>query len=153
MCNGDCKGRYTYISDNGCSVIDYFLLSSNFFALLNECCSLDIMENIDSYHLPVKLSIGFQDENESKNCGLNNGKCMNIEKMVWNPTNENIYKASLDSLEVQNKLDTAISLISSDVDKALKMFNECIKDASVCMRKKCLRVVVEKNKNGLIFNV
>ena len=68
---------------------------------------------------------------------------MNIEKMVWNPTNENIYKASLDSLEVQNKLDTAISLISSDVDK----------DASVCMRKKCLRVVVEKNKNGLIFNV
>jgi hypothetical protein len=34
VCNGDLEGRYTYISDSGNSVNDYFITSANFLDLL-----------------------------------------------------------------------------------------------------------------------
>jgi hypothetical protein len=53
VCNGDLKGHYTYISDTGCSVNDYFLASSDLFHSLRKRITLNVIERIESDHLPV----------------------------------------------------------------------------------------------------
>ena len=38
VCNGDHLGCYTYISDTGNSVNDYFMVTDDLFALVQRCC-------------------------------------------------------------------------------------------------------------------
>ena len=55
VCNGDPQGRYTYISDTGNSVNDYFLVTDDLFALVQRCCQLHVSERIESDHLPLEF--------------------------------------------------------------------------------------------------
>ena len=55
VCNGDLQGRYTFISNCGNSVNDYFMVSEDLFALIQHDCRLCFMERIESDHLPLEL--------------------------------------------------------------------------------------------------
>ena len=55
VCNGDLQDRYTFISNSGNSVNDYFMVSEDLFALIQHDCRLCIMERIESDHLPLEL--------------------------------------------------------------------------------------------------
>ena len=57
ICNGDPQGRYTFISEAGCSVDDYFLLTCDFFATVFDSCMLNVAERTESDHMPVELHI------------------------------------------------------------------------------------------------
>lgn len=59
MCEGDLQGRYTYISDSGSSVNDYFLMSRDLFFMLSDICKLHVREKIDSDHMPLELYVIF----------------------------------------------------------------------------------------------
>ena len=44
MCYGDQNGCYTFVSDSGCSVNDYFLMSCELFSTLCDICELRVCE-------------------------------------------------------------------------------------------------------------
>ena len=56
VCNGDPQGRYTYISDTGNGVNDYFLVTDDLFALGQRCCQLHVSERIESDNLPLEFN-------------------------------------------------------------------------------------------------
>ena len=78
-CNGDCEGRFTYIGDSGCSVVDYFLLSGELYDNLFDSCSLHVVERIESDHLPVVFSVDFLTQNNDQDCEYED---VHVEKYV-----------------------------------------------------------------------
>ena len=66
MCPGDYSGRYTYISDTGSSMNDYFLLSNDLFVAVYDSCRLVISERIESDHMPVELYFRLLKEKDLK---------------------------------------------------------------------------------------
>ena len=60
MCKGDHDGCYTYISDNGSSVNDYFLISYDLFDEISDICKFVVHDRIDSDHLPVTLHLSLK---------------------------------------------------------------------------------------------
>ena len=141
VCYGDHEGRYTYVSDFGSSVIDYFLLSSDLYASIFDSCRLTIKERIDSSHLPLVLSVSFPKENTSK--AGNNSINICSERYLWDANHSEEFKENLTQESTRRQLECAIELIDVDVDCALDVFNECLKDVAECMKK---RVVVGKKR-------
>ena len=47
-CNGDREGCYTYISQSGSSVNDYFILSNDLLLFLDSFCKLVVKDRFDS---------------------------------------------------------------------------------------------------------
>jgi hypothetical protein len=133
ICKGDLQGRYTYISDSGCSVNDYFLFSNDLLSLVYESCELKIEERIESDHLPLTARVEFpHDNNFLVDVSRNNDV---IEKFVWSEENACIFQDALLKEETRMKLDMAMHLIETDVNGAVSMFNECIKECAECMKK------------------
>eukprot|EP00745_Piridium_sociabile_P007972 TRINITY_DN15335_c0_g1_i4.p1 TRINITY_DN15335_c0_g1~~TRINITY_DN15335_c0_g1_i4.p1 ORF type:complete len:224 (-),score=17.74 TRINITY_DN15335_c0_g1_i4:246-917(-) len=141
VCKGDLDGHYTYISESGSSVVDYYILSKDLFAVLYESCELSINERIDSDHLPVSLHVVFP----NRNIIDNNKEEQNvvIDKFVWNNDYVQQFHDNLYDEECCAKLDTAINCIDIDVNNALNMFNDCMKEIAGCMRK---RICVNNSK-------
>ena len=88
-CCGDKEGEFTFVSSQGCSVIDYFLVSKE----LASHCNLIVQGNLYSWHLPVelrwKVRVPLRDET------VNN--CLMEEKVIWSEENAVLYKEELDS--------------------------------------------------------
>ena len=51
-CNGDRKGEYTYVSPQGSSAIDYFIVSEDLFST---SCNLRVGDRVASWHMLVEL--------------------------------------------------------------------------------------------------
>eukprot|EP00745_Piridium_sociabile_P045820 TRINITY_DN998_c1_g4_i1.p1 TRINITY_DN998_c1_g4~~TRINITY_DN998_c1_g4_i1.p1 ORF type:complete len:378 (+),score=37.26 TRINITY_DN998_c1_g4_i1:85-1134(+) len=142
VCNGDLEGHYTYISDTGCSVNDYFLASSDLFHSLRKRITLNVIERIESDHLPVLLYIEKQSKRhniiDASNFVHNNV----IVKYCWKQIFAQRFACNMNSEEVKEKLVEAEELIDTDVNKALKRFNDIIKEQAVDMTK---RVAINTN--------
>lgn len=130
MCFGDLKGRYTYICDFGCSVIDYFLMSSDLFATVSDDCMLHVRDRTESYHMPVVLSVNFPEN--SVTC--NHTDKVFIDKFTWKSEHELKFKTALNSELVKMKFETASQAIDINVNEATNMFNEALKEAADCMK-------------------
>jgi hypothetical protein len=132
MCYGDHEGCYTYISESGCSVNDYFLMSCDLYAFLSDSCELRVCERIDSDHMPLKFTVRFMDntlnDKYSKSARI-------VEKYIWNENCAVMYNDKLSSVNFQERINFAVSLIDSDINHALHVFNLCIKDAAESMKK------------------
>ena len=55
VCHGDLQSRYTFMSNCGNSVNDYFMVSEDLFSLIQHDCRLRVMERIESDHMPLEL--------------------------------------------------------------------------------------------------
>ena len=140
VCNGDHQGCYTYISETGNSVNDYFLISDELFARVQFCCWLCVSERIDSDHLPLEFHIERKEEILStKDCNMNTF----IEKFEWKDEFAQSFITAMRSEETKDKLDYAASFIDRDVNVALKLFNEYLKEQAYCMNK---RIFINKYK-------
>ena len=137
MCHGDLDGRYTYMCDLGSSVIDYFLMSSDLLATVWDKCILNIVDNIETHHMPIVLSVEFPADHNIETV-VPDDKVF-IDKFVWNSDNVEQFKDAMNADDACTMLNDAIQLIDTDVNLALKMFNDCIKDVASCMKKRvCL---------------
>ena len=133
QCKGDLEGRYTFMSNAGCSVDDYFIFSNDLLSLVFESCELKVEEKIDSDHLPVTAEVVFPRENIFL---VNVDRTEEVlQKFFWNEENANMFRDALLSEEAQAKLDTAMNIVDNDVNAALDIFNDCIKDCAECMTK------------------
>ena len=62
-CKSDLQGCYTYISETGFSVNDYFILSSDLYVLIHSTCELCVIGRTESDHMPLTFRIKFPKEN------------------------------------------------------------------------------------------
>jgi hypothetical protein len=110
-------------------------MSSDLFANLFDFCSLNVIERIDTKHLPVSLTIRVQNPEENKVNNTANHDNETCEKMCWNPQNHEAFMELLISKQTEERLKQAIVLIDSDINAALEMFNGCLHDAAIIMKK------------------
>ena len=80
VCNGDLKGRYTFISNCGNSVNDYFMVSEDLFALIQHDFQLFVMERIESVHMPLELHTNVA-EMIGPTAEVDQNEC--TDKFVW----------------------------------------------------------------------
>ena len=144
MSYGDQDGRFTYISDRGSSVNDYFLVSSDLFATIFDKCTLNVMDHTFSKHMPLSFSVSFPRENEDLS-NSNSKKNIYVDKFIWNIDKEQTYLDALVSERIYVKFEEALRMINVNLNLALNLFNDFITEAASCMKKKiCLN---RKSKN------
>ena len=133
VCNGDLQGRYTFISNCGNSVNDYFMASEDLFALIQHDRRLCIMERIESDHLPLELHTNVEEMTEPAAQVDNNEYTF---KFVWKADCIQQFTESMHSDETEEQLCLASSLIDVDINEALKSFNDCLKQNAEYMKRK-----------------
>ena len=55
FCNGDPQGRFTYLSDIGNSVNDYFIMSKERYASTQNRFKVNITDRIEPDHMPIEF--------------------------------------------------------------------------------------------------
>ena len=128
----DFDASFTYVSDMGSSVIDYFIMSCDFFRELVPI-SLAVKTCVESDHLPIELnmplSIGRKNLSDTKD------RKSRTKKILWKKEKECNFKECLSSTESEQMLNRAIEQIEVNVDDALDIFVSCLKSASKSMER------------------
>ena len=75
---GDIDGSFTFMSPNGNSVVDYFLISDD---LLGKDLELKVHSRVESWHMPISLVFSFRDDDREDTVK----KVKYYEKIVWDP--------------------------------------------------------------------
>ena len=122
------SGDFTYISSTGCSVVDYFIVSS---CLLQNCISLSVMHEVESKHMPIILSLISFYEPKSN---VHSDSPYKYERFKWKQERINDFTDNIKSNYVQFMVNEASSLLDVDVDVALSTFNEGLAYAGSCMK-------------------
>ena len=128
MCNGDYRGQYTYISDTGCSVIDYFIISRG-LSLLPAKISIERL--IDSKHMPITLlceSLKVQKDVKKDQTP--------ISRLVWSDEKSEDFKQRLTQPEITQQIKLAKAQIASNINEAVKTFTNALTYAASCFVRK-----------------
>ena len=134
VCNGDRQGCYTFIAESGSSVNDYFIVSADLFGVLESICKLNVRDRFESDHMPLELFIHNLDTT-SENNAVRTGREEKINKIVWNEDLSQTFSDAMQSADAIKMMDLALTLIDSDIDEALHVFNSCILLSAQCMKK------------------
>lgn len=129
---------FTYVSENGSSVVDYYVCSFEMFTKL-AMASLTIKDMVESDHLPVGLSIYIDRDNAfpSQPRGACNQKSVYMDKLIWQRERETEFRENISLENNVEQLNLASSNLETNVEDALLLFNDCIKNAAQCMVRKC----------------
>ena len=116
--------KFTFISENGSSVIDYFVFSDD---LLHVCKSLIIGEKTCSPHLPMEVDLI---------CHVNvavGADPITVDKIVWDRGMEVKYIGNLRTAINATNIDEALS--RQDVHMSVETLSNCMTSAASLMRK------------------
>jgi len=131
VCNGDLQGRYTFISEFGNSVNDYFILSHDLFHCISSACHLSVAEHIQSQHMPLEFTLSVRTHAEINNTEQNRKET--LHKFVWNSDCGQQFTDALKAESCKEKLIQALNLLDTNVDEAIETFNGAIKECASCM--------------------
>jgi len=145
VCYGDRLGRCTYVSDAGSSVNDYFILSKELFAFLYDTCKLSVLDRIESDHMPLSFVV-YYDVNNELDERVEDDETF-IEKFVWESNCQETFFNGMNSDDVKIKVRMAIDMIDVDVNQALSLFNDCLKEMAECMKRKLFVNKVNKKQD------
>ena len=129
----DFDGKFTYVSQSGASVSDYFVISRE---LLSEVCmpKFLVLARTESDHMPVCLHIQHKLHNNFSRTLAAEGRDVCVNKLVWNPDFADQYVYGLNANN-QFLLDITRN-INLDYNQALTDFNHCLTSAASCMVKR-----------------
>jgi len=120
---------FTFLSENGRSVIDYFLCSVDFAPFI---CSLSVLSRVESAHMPIVLSCQRQsrcDHSESES------EKMSFSKVKWDPTKAHLFCEFMFSEHAAETLADANERLEDDIETSLAMFTDLLHEASTCMKR------------------
>jgi len=127
--SNDKTGNFTFVADQGNSVIDYFLLSPELFYSAN--MFFEVGSRVESKHMPIHLSFtSTENRNQSKSADYET-----ITQLRWVSEKENEFKEAIHSEESRSTLEEATSLLDSDVELAVKKFTDLLLKAGECMKR------------------
>jgi len=122
----------TFISRQGASVIDLFILS-------NDLCSDSLLDKlyvdtscVDTDHLPVVLHVA----SKSPQIDVGIPTEVWVEKLIWDKNKTNEFCKELQSPNIQQKLNEAKLEVLSNTSTALEILVDCLQRASACMLKR-----------------
>ena len=133
VCNGDLQGRYTFISNCGNRVNDYFMASEDLFALIQHDCRLHVMQRIESDHMPLQLHTNVEEMIEPA-AQADKNEC--TAKFVWKADCAQQFTESMHSDKSTEQLRLASSLIDVDINEALQSFSDCLKQNAEYRKRK-----------------
>ena len=134
------SGDFTYISQTGCSLVDYFMISAS---MLSKCRRFNVIPMVESKHLAVEMSIVTVNNYVTVKGTV--PKAFSVVKYKWDEEKSVNFANMMQTSHVQALLDEAESLIDCDINQALSKFNECFEYAGDCM-KKTIFIGSEKRK-------
>ena len=123
------SGRFTFISPNGNSLVDYFLISSN---LTSNEVKMHVLNDIISWHMPITLSIVFNYSNfEIDDKPIVKEKS---SKLIWDNDKATVF------IESFNALQHMLPVINDEnnilnIDHFVSKLTEIMLSASECMNK------------------
>jgi hypothetical protein len=131
LLNGDKEGHFTYIVENGSSVIDYVLVSRD---ILKKAAMLKVLGKTATKHNPVEFLLSASAFNES--CVPPSTQNLKVvERFVWDPNKSKDYQKNLKSIHFLSQLNSAMETIELNINRAIEMLVESIKFAGICMKK------------------
>ena len=125
FCASDKNGECTFVSPNGSSVIDYFLVPFDIVSKFD----LKVSDCIYSWHLAVECTLDIVcDYSVNEEIGQ-----QGEEKIMWSVENVHKFKQELDSTEFHECMQNAKRLLEDSVDDSLEMFTNALCSAAACM--------------------
>ena len=122
--NGD--SGYTFISPNGNSVVDYFLVSSGLMDILNP--SMTLLDTTHSWHSAIGLTLSIP------YAGKIPDNTLHHHRVVWDDRKAKIFTDKLESNDSAVILATAYEHLQlNDVDSAVSCYTTMLMEASKCM--------------------
>jgi len=130
--NGPYSGEFTFLSPNGRSVIDYFIVSRN---MSHFCTSLRTTNSILSSHLALEMTIGCSIMRTQEEQGN-----LRQRKLVWNESlteqyKENLQEALESTLSTLKQENAAVEL---DIDDVVTKLTKCLINSGTFMEKSVL---------------
>ena len=105
--------------------MNYYFILSNDLYVIHSTCELCVIGRIESDHMPLTFRVIFPKKNVCSDEVSQHEQI--IEKFVWDNLSAQMFTSLMCTDETCAILDEAVSLIDFDIDKALDMFNNCIK--------------------------
>ena len=138
-------GRHTCFTPNGCSVVDYTIVSESILDQILFFHVSDFLATLSDCH--CKLSWGM----------LANFTCSNNSymlnplplKYIWNETSITNFQSAFERDEIKSKITSFINLSITDTQDAATQLNSIITDAANISLKKYSRKVNGQNTKGL----
>jgi hypothetical protein len=115
------SNEYTYICENGCSVIDYFLIPATW---LTVCKYFGIKQLIETKHAIVEMFLS-SPQALSQRMQQDNFVSRAV-KYKWINDKQSEFVNRMSSDEVKDKLQDAMLTIDQDMNSALSKFNKCL---------------------------
>ena len=123
----------TFISDQGQSVVDYFIADLEFLSYVKD---LRIHCRSESDHMPVAM-VCYSHKNLNRNqLQVETGT---IFKHVWRNENMETFLLCLNDQSFKDKLKEAAGLMEESPDGSLEVFTAALLSAAKCMEKKIVR--------------
>lgn len=131
FCQSDSLGAFTYVSKQGSSVIDFFIVSTPF---LNYDIDMEVINSSFSCHLPVVLSLNFKAPIVNSDVDIGT-KFMTYEKIVWNDELTDEFINNVENIFSDNVLDNIISSIDVNVNHTVDLISCNLLKASAIFMK------------------
>ena len=128
---GDENGQFTFVSNQGNSVIDYFIVSVDLISKLN--MNFVVRDHVESSHMPLQLNINSHPNTKGKTS--RNKKKKESTTLKWNREKMEYFLEAIHSEESQSGMQKAFQFLDSCTDSALKKFTETLLQAAESMRR------------------
>ena len=146
LCESEFDNSYTFIAAAGTSTVDYFISSCELLSNVH-FGSLLVESETYSDHLPIVMTLEIGNVISADIDKTLPSADSEFEKIIWNDEREDEYVKSLETVEIQNRLIIAAQTMDVDIDHALDIFVNCLKDASRCMLKSFSSKRIRKKKS------
>jgi hypothetical protein len=138
------KGEFTFLNENGCSTIDYFILSKKVIEIVSD---FEVLSHAESCHSPIYIELAAK-QNTSKA-----SKDLNLADKTWYKINENNSGGYLQNMSenIENGcFDTFESLLGngdSSIDVVLKSLEDAILQCTEIYKRCQKRDSIKQNKD------
>ena len=129
---GDENDQFTFVSNQGNSVIDYFIVSVDLISKLN--MNFVVGDRVKSSHMPLQLNINSHPNTKGK-MSRNKKKKDSTTTLKWNREKMEDFLEAMHSEESQSGMQKAFQFLDSCIDSAQKKFTETLLQAAESMRR------------------
>ena len=131
---GDDTGNFTFVGDQGTSVVDYILVSSDIYVKYDFCFHVHV-DRVESKHVPIHMSIPHEMNNMNPIEHNRKETLKTFSHIKWDSAKAGEFVENINDESSLSAMEKAISMIDSCVETALDIFNKTMLGAAECMRR------------------
>ena len=128
---GDPDGQYTFVSEQGNSVIDYALVSLDFMSKAS--LFLEIGCRSESSHMPLPLSISYNPNHCTTKCKTSTKEHRTVFR--WDPDKTDLFSEAVSSNIFKENFTEAYNLLNESAESATKLFTDNLLQAADVMKR------------------